>query len=163
MIWPSPIRLPVYLAMLAISVACATPQHLPLLKVEAGTLSNVETRSFRVVSDLESFRQLYATIHGQVLPPPTPPAVDFDSHIALLVFLGRRSTGGHRVGFGDTAEVSDGIATVPIVEQSPPANAALAQVVTTPYAIAMLGRGDYKEVVFADTAGQPVGRVLLRQ
>ena len=142
-------------------VGCMSTADLPLTPVESGVQSNVTAQAVNVVSHIDSFRRLYADIHAHVLPPRRPPAIDFDKDVALVAFLGRRSTGGHGISFGDTVTINDRVATVSVIVRSPPADAVLPSLVTTPYAIATLKRGDYDLVVFADSSGTELGRVAL--
>ena len=128
--------------------------------LEGGAHSGVAYRSFRVVGDERTFWMLYASVHAHRIPAPRPPAVEFDTHVVLVAFLGARSTGGHRTGFGAVAVEGD-VARVALVERSPPVGAVLTQVMTTPYAMAALVRRDVKVVELVDGAGAVVLREAL--
>ena len=129
-----------------------------LQPLEGGAHSRVAERSFRVVGDARTFRTLYASVHAHRVPPPRPPEVEFDTHVVLAAFLGARSTGGYRTGFGGVS-VAGGIARVTVVERSPPAGAVPTQAMTAPYAFAALARRNVSLVEFVDGAGA----VVLRQ
>ncbi len=131
-----------------------------LLPLEGGAHSGVADRSFRVVGDERTFRMLYASVHAQRIPAPRPPAVAFDTHVVLAAFLGARSTGGHRTGFGAVA-VEGEVARVALVERAPPVGAVLTQVMTTPYAMAALARRNVKVVELVDGTGAVVLREAL--
>ncbi|MDE0348346.1 MAG: protease complex subunit PrcB family protein [Gammaproteobacteria bacterium] len=131
------------------------------MPLESGSQSGVAERSFLVVGDVRTFRTLYASVHAHRMPSPRPPDVDFEAHVVLLAFLGARSTGGHRTGFGILA-VEGGVARVPVVEQSPPAGALLTQAMTTPYAMATLARANLHTVELVDGTGAVVLRGSLR-
>lgn len=149
------------LILLAVLAACASTAEMPLAPVESGAQSNVSDQSFYVLVDPESFRALHASIHAQVLPPRPPPAIDFKKRIVLVAFLGTRPTGGYAIGFGDTATVEGKVATVTVVVDPPPADAILPTMVTTPYALATLRRGDYDQVVFVDSSDSVLERLGL--
>ncbi len=125
--------------------------------LEGGGQSGVAERSFLVVGDDRTFRALYASIHAHRLPSPRPPDVAFGTHVVLVAFLGTRSTGGHRAGFGAVVVEGD-VARVAVVEQSPPADALLIQAMTTPYAMATLVRANIRTVELVDGTGAVVLR-----
>ena len=141
--------------------ACAAAVSLTLKSVESGPQSGVAERSFRVVVDQRTFRELYASVHGLRISPPRPPEIDFESHVVLLAFLGTRSTGGYRIGFGEVV-VAEDVARVAVMEQSPPDGVVLTQAMTTPYAMATLTRGNVKAVELVDRTGAVVFRASLR-
>ncbi len=136
---------------------CAAGASSTLRSLESGAQSGVTERSFRIVSDECAFRQLHRSVHAHRIPLPPPPEVDFDRDIVLAAFLGARSTAGYHAGFGEV-DVAGDMARVIVFERSPPAGAVLAQVVTTPYAMAALSRWNLKAVVLVD----PSGTVLFR-
>ena len=129
--------------------------------LEGGGQSGVAERSFLVVADERTFSVLYASIHAHRMPSPVPPDIEFGTHVVLVAFLGTRSTGGHRTGFGAIVVEGD-VARVAVVEQSPPADALLTQAMTTPYAIATLARANLRTVELVDGTGAVVLRRSLR-
>ena len=142
-------------------VACAfgaPPMSAALEPLESGGQSGVADRSFLVIGDARTFRALYASVHATRMSPPGPPDIEFDAHVVLVAFLGTRSTGGHRIGFGPVT-VEGGVARVSVAEESPPAGVVLTQAITTPYAMATLARRDLNAVELVDGTGA----VLLRQ
>lgn len=144
-------------------VACAagpSSTFAALKPLESGGQSGVAERSFLVVWDERTFRALYASVHANRVPSPRPPDIEFDAHVVLVAFLGTRSTGGHRTGFGPVT-VEDGVARVPVVEESPPAGVVLTQAMTTPYAMATLARRKVKAVELVDGTGAVLLRAAL--
>ena len=146
------------LACVAGPVACAAEVPFAahaLELLESGGQSGVEERSFLVVADERTFRALYASIHAHRMPSPVPPCIEFGTHVVLVAFLGTRSTGGHRTGFGAMV-VEGGAARVVVVERSPPPDALLTQAMTTPYAMATLTRANLETVELVDGTGAVV-------
>ena len=144
-------------------VACAagaSSTRSALEPLESGGQSGVADRSFLVIGDEPTFRALYASVHANRMPSPRPPDIEFDAHVVLVAFLGGRSTGGHRTGFG-MVTVEGSVARVWVVEESPPADAVLTQATTTPYAMATLARRDLKAVELVDGTGAVVLREAL--
>ena len=69
----------------------------------------------------------------------------------LLIEMGRRSTGGYSVTLGShAAQVSDDTVVIHVVWNVPDTGAVLAQVVTSPYLLLKLAKGDYRRVVVVD-------------
>ena len=126
---------------------------LTLVQVESGPQSNVSERGFRAIADQESLRELHRRIHSHGFGSQELPEVDFGSQIVLVAFMGQRSTAGHRIGFGGAAAIGNRTARILIVETRPSLEASVGQMMTTPYAIAALERGDYEEIVFVDQEG----------
>ena len=144
----------------ACTVAAVDLESTALEPLERGAHSGVAYRSFRVIGDDRAFRTLYTSVHGHRMPAPRPPVVEFDTHVVVVAFLGARSTGGHRTGFGAVA-VEGAVARVALVERAPPVGAVLTQVMTTPYAIAALARRNVKVVELVDGTGAVVLRAAL--
>ena len=138
-------------------LACASGEPVALAPLESGAQSGVTERSFRVVVDENAFRELHASVHSLRMPPPRPPEVDFAANVVLVAFLGRRSTGGYGIGFGE-ASVEHGVARATVVKWSPSPGAILTQAITTSYAMATLPRDGIEVVELVDDGGA----ILLR-
>ena len=144
-------------------VACAagaSSTSTALEPLESGAQSGVAARSFLVIKDERTFRALYASVHANRMPSPAPPDIGFDTHVVLVAFLGARSTGGHRTGFGPVT-VEGSVARVSVAEETPAAGAVLTQAMTTPYAMATLARRDLEAVELVDGTGAVVLREAL--
>jgi len=134
-----------------------------LVPLESGNHSNAVDRSFQVLFDQPAFNKLHRNVHSGRLPPPASPQVDFDRFVVVAAFMGQRSTLGYRIGFGDAVAFEGGTASLPVTERGPPPGTVQGQAITTPYAIAALARGDYKEVAFVDPNGAVLQRVTVRR
>lgn len=107
-----------------------------------------------VVSDRPQFIELHQKIHSVRRPLPPPPAIDFSQQRVVAVFMGERRTAGYAVSLDEEIRLHNGTAEVTVRFERPPPNAVLAQVITHPYAMAVLERGAYARVKFVDASGK---------
>lgn len=164
-------RLPGWLPCRAISPAAAiflcascaaAPVDRVLVAVESGAHATCPQIGYRVIGDAEAFRQLYAALHAQSLPAPTPPAIDFSRHIVIAACLGARSSTGYGISFGASAAIDGSVATVRVIERRPSSGAVVGPAMTHPYAIAALPRSAFDAVLFVDAAGTELAFGRLR-
>ncbi len=109
--------------------------------IDKGTASNVDDAKTVVVRDAESWKKLWQT-HS---PDRALPAVDFSREMVVGVFLGSRPTSGYDVTVLGTRE-DGGALVVEYRETAPPRDAMTAQVLTSPYHLAVVATrgGDVK-------------------
>ena len=140
--------------LLVVYPACASSSGVAAVEpVEAGVFSQMPDRSFLVVANSRDFAALHRRIHAGRLPTPAPPSIDFQAKIVVVAFMGRRSTTGYAIAFGETATIEGGVATVQLTDRIPAPDTVQGAAMTAPYAIASLSRGDYATVQFVDAAG----------
>jgi hypothetical protein len=142
------------------AVACASApmddirtQSVDVQQIEVGGQSAVETDSmrFRVIADAADLARTYAEIHGHEMPPPSPPAVDFKHSLVLAAFLGQKPTAGYGITLGPARHVVEDEGpwlVVSVTTRRPPPGALTAQVITSPYCLARVPRGEYRRVRF---------------
>jgi len=131
-------------------------------QIECGGQSGVvgEGSGFALYTEPAAFAVAYAAIHAGQLPPPAVPVVAFDREVVAAAFLGRRPTAGYRIRL--TGAVRDRDRVVVTVEREvPPAGAITAQVITSPYCLVRLARGDWQAVRFVDKEGHRLAEVAL--
>ena len=109
--------------------------------------------SFMVITDRQSFEELYNQTHSLQIPKPDLPEIDFDNQIVLGAFMGLKSTGGYGIVFNDSVSESGDTLKVTVKFQEPPQGAILPQVITSPYVMATVDRGQFKQVQFIDSKG----------
>jgi uncharacterized membrane protein len=97
----------------------------------------VEPRRF-VIREPQAFAAIWAAHAG---PDAAPPAVDFESHMVAAVFAGERPSPGYGVAVAGTRRESDAL-VITLAETEPDASAVFAQIVTSPYHVALLPRDD---------------------
>ncbi len=128
--------------------------------IQAGSLSRPD-RAFLVLEDEGSLRRIHRELHASATLPPAFPVIDFDQDLVLLAFMGQRSTAGYAVSFDSHALVNSGVAHVRVIEKTPPSDAMLASVITSPYVMAALGRGKFSAVRFIDAEDRHLALVAL--
>jgi len=142
------------------AVACASApmedvqeQAVTMEWIEAGGQSAVtaDEPRFRLITDGAEFARTYAAIHGGETPQPSPPAIDFKHSLVLAAFLGQRPTAGYGIELGPARHVieDDGPwLQVAVTTRRPPPGAIAAQVITSPYCLVQVARGEYRRVRF---------------
>jgi len=157
------------------AVACASApmedvqeQSVAMEQIEVGGQSTVETdgMGFRLIAHAGEFARIYREIHSGEVPQPSPPAIDFAHSLVLAAFLGQRPTAGYGIALGPARHVveDDGPwLQVAVTTRQPPAGAIAAQVITSPYSLIRVARGEYRRVRFvaADNEDQVLARLRL--
>ena len=81
-----------------------------------------------VVKDQKAWKDAWATMKGNIQPKPEPPKVDFGKHEVIVVFMGRKMTGGYAVKIVRVYDNDKRIVTVK--ETSPRPDGMVTMVVT---------------------------------
>jgi uncharacterized membrane protein len=108
----------------------------------------VEPRRF-VVRDAQSFAAVWSAHAG---PDAIPPTVDFETRMVAAVFAGHRPTPGYVVSIAEAVRQDDALVIV-VVETGPDPSQPTAQVMTSPYHVALLPRDDGR--IRFDTEDEP--------
>ena len=158
-----------YVAMVGFCIACAlldtacgqATQALPLRILEAGDNSGkfVKDLRFFVISRSRAFAELYGQIASLTLPERLPPVIDFTKYHVLVAFMGIRPTAGYDIRFAETVRRQGQTIEVQVLLTATPEDAALAQVVTNPYIIAVVAKDSYTKVTFVDELGAVLASV----
>jgi hypothetical protein len=109
---------------------------------------------FLVISEQHRFLEVYNKIHAVTLQKPVLPEVDFATQRVLVAFMGQKSTAGYAIQFAETALQRQTLIEVTVRLSTPSQDAVLAQVMTSPYALAVIASGTYTQVKFVTEAGQ---------
>ena len=89
------------------------------------------------------------------MPWPFAAGVDFQRQLLLLLEMGQRPTTGYRLLLSDTAvAVNQATAVLRLNWQQPPADAMLAQMLTSPCLLLTLPRADYRVIEVVDDDGK---------
>ena len=113
------------------------------------------------VGNQVEFEKLYQQIRSLELPRPPVPAIDFDSDIVLMVFMGQKPTAGSSIELV-SARLETQTLQITVELISPPADAVSAQVITQPYLISRAPRAGVRNVVFSTPDGTRLGTAELR-
>lgn len=82
---------------------------------------------------------------------PLIPQVEWDTHGLVLIHMGQKTTGGHRLELAQPhGRVHAGSVLVRINWVEPPAGAITAQMITSPCLLLKFQRGEYQSVVILD-------------
>ena len=109
------------------------------------------------ISDMSHLERIYARMGKSTLfdvrgNSPTP---DFSREGVLLVEMGQKSTGGYRLDLIEgLSSIAEGTAEVTLSWIEPPPGTILPQVITSPWILITLSRGDYSLINVLDQDGQ---------
>lgn len=125
MIWPYALAIAALLGGV-----CAEPVSVKFTTVARGDRSRVEEPRTVVARSRQEWESLWKAhaIAGR------PPAADLSKSMVIAVFLGTRSTAGYSVEIIKIEEQATGL-VVTYRESAPPADAMVAQMLTTPFHI----------------------------
>ncbi|MCF6337158.1 MAG: protease complex subunit PrcB family protein [Gammaproteobacteria bacterium] len=87
--------------------------------------------------------------------PPTLPKLDFQHEIVLLIEMGQRPTLGYQITLTEinNLHITSGQAHLTVDWIQPPADAMVAQMISSPCLLLKLKRGDYTSVQILDRQG----------
>lgn len=138
----------------SVQAGCSSIPRLKVIESRAQSgLTGPETR-FLVISDREGFSELHDNIHAVRRPAPPLPDIDFTKQRVVAVFMGMQRTAGYAVDIDEDVRLRSGTLEVTVRFEKPGPGAILAQVITTPYAVAVLGKGAYSRISFVDETGK---------
>jgi len=118
--------------ILAITMQAAAPS--PITVIAREMMSQVDSPKQAVARNAAEWAALWREHAGETKPPG---AVDFGTRIVVAVFLGSRPSAGYAVEITGTRQ-EKGALIVQWQERRPPADAILAQVLTSPAIIASI-------------------------
>ena len=153
-----PIRMPTGIGILVLIACVALPgcrtanSQVQLTVLESDAFSGMQEAGpdFKVITDAQTFAEQYRKAHAHKLDQSDPPQVDFKNRLVLVAFMGQQSTAGYGIQFDSPPVREGGSLLVTVRMQKPPPGAILAQVITSPYAMAVIDRGDYTTIKFVD-------------
>jgi hypothetical protein len=105
----------------------------------AGAHCAVRIPAAMILSDEDSWQQVWDALHSNVLVPPERPHVDFHAEQIVVLVLGERPTAGYGVRIGSATERPE-VVVVTVQVTEPASDAVVAQVLTTHFQIAAIPR-----------------------
>lgn len=103
------------------------------------SFSLIPDRRRFVIRDEAAWRSFWRELHGNVVPPPEPPAVDFSRQMVIGASMGQRPSGGYAIDIEEIYE--DGGTLFPVVlETSPGPLCTTIQVITAPVVAVLVER-----------------------
>lgn len=123
---------------------------IPILDGFQGTQSQAVAPQPAVIRDRQVWAKLWADNFGATMAVPE---VDFAQRMAVAVFMGQRPTGGYSVMITSVERIDDRL-VVNFRTRSPQPGDVVTQVITSPYAIAIIPASTLP-VVFHDLTAPP--------
>jgi len=77
--------------------------------VAQGAYSGITEASQREITDSDSWRTYWASLHAQELTLPDLPEIDFSTEYLLCCAMGQQSGGGHEIGLAQLLTSGNGI------------------------------------------------------
>ena len=122
------------------------PREIEIKRRIAEPFSGVKEPGTLVVDSQKNLEVMWERITVLVVPRPDTPKIDFDTEIALAVFMGERQTGGYEIAIDKVVEHENEV-IVTYSETSPRPGMTAPQVITRPFQIAVIPKTD-KEIKF---------------
>lgn len=104
-----------------------------------GQYSGFSQRARLVIRDAEAWSQFWNQAHGNVMPRPPVPSIDFAHNIVVAATMGSRSNGGHTIEIDRVYAADDGLHVV-VEERSPGAGCVTTAAITAPAAAQRIPR-----------------------
>ena len=104
----------------------------PFTKLMGGTQSDVSRRVNYLVTSEDELKEIW----GMINATGTPPVIDFKTHTVLALFAGQKSTAGYAISALEVKDTDKRTVTVALT--NPGAGCMLAQVVSAPFALAVV-------------------------
>lgn len=148
---------------LLLIVGCEEEQVLPVVMIDSGAYSGRADAGmqFEAISDQGHLEKVLNDISAQASRKLGLYSVDFESQMIVAAFMGEKPTAGYVVGFEENARLKGDMLEIEVFMVTPPPDAFVAQVITRPYAIAAIDRGDYNHIAFVDSeSGEVLEKIL---
>lgn len=140
--WPAGLLL----ALLSLGVAGAA-DHGPIQvrSLAKGAFGGIQDARQEVITDPQTWEELWRTHAVHSTPPPKLPEVDFTQEMVIVATLGRQRTGGYAIEVAGV-EVAGGELKIAIRRTSPPPGAMAIQALTAPFHFVAVPRSELKPV-----------------
>jgi hypothetical protein len=103
--------------------------------------SGLTTRERLVIDNAAGWVNTWSQIAGNHIPPPGPPAIDFESSVVIVVAMGVRPSGGFQITI-DQVRFLDGDVQIAVTERSPGEGCSGPGVLTAPLDAVVVMRFD---------------------
>lgn len=130
-------------------LACAGPFRrghyttngpVPFQTILAGAYSLADSFSVRLISDDDDWENTWLLAKGRVSPLPDIPTVDFDHQCVVAAFMGKRPSSGYRIEITAIEKKGRNL-NVHVTNYETPG---MLTVITSPFYLARIPKGDYK-------------------
>lgn len=94
-----------------------------------------------VIRDSQAFLAFWDEFHGNVVPKPTPPSVDFTQQMVLAAAMGQRPSGGYTISIAEV-HANNGLVVARVMERSPGSDCIVTMAITAPATAVLIPRMD---------------------
>ncbi len=125
--------------------------------LEAGIYGRFQQEGavIRVAKDQPTFTAIFGELHAGILPPPSPPEIDYGKSISVFVILDQKPTGGWSLSFKNALLAKDQLKLVLSIDRPQPGMMTV-QVLTRPFVVLKLPLEKFSSIV----AQTPEGRTI---
>ena len=122
--------------------------------LEAGKDASFSERkpSLHLFTNTDAFDRFYTELHKNRVPVPEPPEADFDKNIVVYISFGRKNTGGFSIEVLKVFTERD-TAVVKARLREPQPGSFQIQVLTHPYVILSITKGNFTSIDLIDERG----------
>ncbi|MEM6261048.1 MAG: protease complex subunit PrcB family protein [Bacteroidota bacterium] len=105
--------------------------------IDQGQYSGMEEPEDRFISDGASWEAVWSVLQKGVMPRPTLPEVNFETHTLIACGMGTKTSGGYNIQV-DKVEKKEAVITVSVVNSEPGENCLRTSALTQPYVVIKL-------------------------
>lgn len=122
----------------------STPVNYSVIK--SGINGDFPTQKKLVITNEEEFKKAWANAFKNFLKKDTPPKIDFETKLIILVTMGEKSSGGYTINISDISENKNKV-VVTVLNSIPEASCPTTSALTFPFEFIQLDKTT-KEIVF---------------
>jgi hypothetical protein len=142
---------------LTLGLGCTTPFYggrtlkdgpVSFQTILTGSHSLADTATVQLITSDRDWERVWLTARGRIDPLPAKPTVDFKRHWVIAAFMGRRPSSGYHIEI-TSLEKQGTTLNVNIMKYETPG---MLTVMTSPFTLIRVPRGDYSLHVIEETA-----------
>ena len=122
-------------------------QPLAFELIEEGQYSGYHEAGNQLITDADSWKELWTKMGSNQIPPPPLPEVDFTTHLVIASFMGPQTSGGHSLKI-TAVESESSIAYVSVTHRKPGENCFVTDAITQPYAVIKVKKAQLESAAF---------------
>jgi hypothetical protein len=137
------------IAIISIAIGCSgvgrkrSPDGpVPFRTIISGQYSQADTAAVYLIDNNEQWQKIWDLAMGNQDPLPRAVELDFKNNVALAVFMGKKSSAGHRVEISKITKKGEKLTV--LVKNHHSSGGMVLPVVTSPYQLITIPRGKYK-------------------
>jgi hypothetical protein len=142
--------------ILILGLGCTTPFYggrtlkdgpVPFQTILAGSHSLADSAYIQLITSDRDWERVWLTARGRIDPLPARPTVDFNRNYVIAVFMGPRPSSGYYIEI-NSIEKQGSLLNVNVTRYE---TAGMLTVVTSPFTLVRVPRGDYRLNVIEET------------